>query len=105
MVQQLMDIPSVEGRNAELALFRRRPQEAESILLQANLAYRAIKMHIRLFNWERCGLAGSGGGVRSRLRTCSALDIAIQHKTHIDTVLAYRQKYYAAAQLQDDKCV
>ena len=37
--------------------------------------YRAIKMNIRLYRWSR------------------ALEIAVQHKTHVDTVLGYRQKY------------
>jgi len=71
----IKDIPSPEGRAAELALFRRRPEEAEQILLQAGLYYRAIKVNIRLFNWER------------------ALDLAKRHGVHIDTVCAYRQKY------------
>ena len=34
--------------------------------------YRAIKMWIRLFNWER------------------ALELAVRHKTHVDTVLMHR---------------
>merc|ERR1711907_596194 len=74
-VLHIKDIPSSEGRAAELALFRRRPEEAEQILLQAGLYYRAIKVNIRLFNWER------------------ALDLAKRHGVHIDTVCAYRQKY------------
>ena len=40
-------------RNAELALFRRQPYEAEAILIQSQLFYRAIKMWVRLFNWDR----------------------------------------------------
>ncbi len=68
-------IPSEAGRNAELALFCRRPMEAEQILLQARLYYRAIKLNIRLYKWER------------------ALDIAMANKKHIDTVIAYRRKY------------
>merc|ERR1711959_178187 len=71
----IKDIPSAEGRAAELALFRRRPEEAEQILLQAALYYRAIKVNIRLFNWER------------------ALELAKRYNVHIDTVCAYRQKY------------
>merc|ERR1711998_513815 len=69
-------IPSEEGRNAELALYRRCP-EAEQILLQARppLIYRAIKMNIRLSRWNR------------------ALELAIKHQKHVDTVLGYRQKY------------
>lgn len=32
-------------------------------------------MNIKLFRWDR------------------ALELALQHKTHVDTVLAYRQRY------------
>lgn len=73
----LRSIPSEPGRNAELALYRRCPEEAERILLQANppLLYRAIKMNIRLFRWGR------------------ALELAVNQRSHVDTVLAYRQRY------------
>ncbi|GBG65480.1 hypothetical protein CBR_g51075 [Chara braunii] len=74
-VIHIKDIPSEEGRNAELALFARRPEEAESILLQAGLTYRAIQMNIRLYNWDR------------------ALELAVNYKTHIDTVLLRRAQY------------
>jgi intraflagellar transport protein 80 len=58
-------------------MFRRLPDEAERILLQATppLIYRAIKSNISLFRWSR------------------ALDLALKHKQHVETVLAYRQKY------------
>jgi len=68
-------IPSEAGRNAELALFSKRYLEAEQILLQAKLYYRAIKMNIKLYKWER------------------ALEIALNNKKHIDTVLGYRKKH------------
>lgn len=71
----IKNIPSAEGRTAELALFRRRPDEAENILLAAGLIYRAIRMNIALYNWDR------------------ALDIAVKFKTHVDTVLYFRDKY------------
>ncbi|CAB1104304.1 unnamed protein product [Ectocarpus sp. CCAP 1310/34] len=76
-VQHVLKVSSEEGRNAELALYRRCPEEAESILLQASppLIYRAIKLNIRLFRWSR------------------ALELAVQHKTHVDTVLGYRQAF------------
>jgi intraflagellar transport protein 80 len=76
-IKYIAEIPTPEGRNAELALFQRRQEDAEQILLQAGLVYRAIKMHLRLFNFER------------------ALQLAVSHKTHIDTVLGFRQKYLA----------
>mmetsp|Transcript_19257 Transcript_19257/g.42924 ORF Transcript_19257/g.42924 Transcript_19257/m.42924 type:complete len:770 (+) Transcript_19257:82-2391(+) len=76
-IQYIKSIPSEEGRQAELALFRRHPDEAERILLQASppLVYRAIKLNINLFRWTR------------------ALDLALKHRVHVETVLAYRQKY------------
>ena len=74
-MRYIQDIPVPEGRAAELALFQRRLSEAEQILLQAGLHFRAIKMHINLFNWEH------------------ALELATNYMTHIDTVLAFRQAH------------
>eukprot|EP00759_Apiculatamorpha_spiralis_P037385 PhF_6_TR37224/c0_g1_i1/m.54912/K19678/IFT80; intraflagellar transport protein 80 len=74
-MRHIREITVAEGQQAELALFQRRIEEAERILLQAGLVYRVIRMHIRLYNWER------------------ALEIAVERRTHIDTVLAFRQKY------------
>eukprot|EP00386_Alphamonas_edax_P016311 GDKI01049811.1.p1 GENE.GDKI01049811.1~~GDKI01049811.1.p1 ORF type:complete len:115 (-),score=29.82 GDKI01049811.1:158-502(-) len=58
-------------------VFCRRPDEAVATLLAAKFVYRAIKTLIRLHKWEQ------------------ALDIAVQNKTHVDTVLGYRQKFLA----------
>ncbi|KAL2911875.1 hypothetical protein HK105_208658 [Polyrhizophydium stewartii] len=77
-VTYIRDIPTPEGRAAELALMRHQPREAESILLAANLVYRAIRMWINLFNWDR------------------ALELALKYKTHVDTVLYFREKYLRA---------
>eukprot|EP00026_Physarum_polycephalum_P003964 Phypoly_transcript_03981.p1 GENE.Phypoly_transcript_03981~~Phypoly_transcript_03981.p1 ORF type:complete len:761 (+),score=98.06 Phypoly_transcript_03981:1-2283(+) len=74
-ITHIREIPSPEGQSAELHLFRRQPDDAEAILLQGGLIYRAIKLNIHLFRWER------------------ALDLALKHKTHIDTVIGYRAKY------------
>ncbi|EDV28474.1 uncharacterized protein TRIADDRAFT_49567 [Trichoplax adhaerens] len=82
-ITYIKDIPSREGRNAAMALFCRQSAEAESILLQAGLIYRAIEMHINNHNWER------------------ALDLAIKNKTHVDTVLAFRQKYLSKLKRQE----
>ncbi|KAH3761199.1 intraflagellar transport protein 80-like [Pelomyxa schiedti] len=65
----------LEIRNAMLHDYRHAPLEAERILLQSGAFYRAIKMHIHAYRWER------------------ALDIAVKNNTHVDTVLAYRQRY------------
>ncbi|EPY36970.1 hypothetical protein STCU_00315 [Strigomonas culicis] len=74
-VHAVRDIPTPEGRQAELLLLQHRTAEAERVLLQSGLLYRCIDMHTRLFNWER------------------ALTIAKERKTHVDTVMARRQKY------------
>lgn len=76
----IKSIPSEEGKNAELALYMRRPQEAESILLQAGLIYRAIHMNLVLYNWDR------------------AIDLAVTHKRHIDTVLYHRRNFLISSQ-------
>ena len=74
-INYIKELKSEQSRNAALALYCKRLEEAEQILLQSKLFYRAIKMNIKLFKWER------------------ALDIAVQNKTHVDTVLAYRQRH------------
>ncbi|XP_060929168.1 intraflagellar transport protein 80 homolog [Limanda limanda] len=67
--------PSKESSLAHMLLFSGLIQEAEATLLQAGLVYQAIQVNINLFNWER------------------ALELAVKHKTHVDTVLAYREKF------------
>mmetsp|Transcript_32401 Transcript_32401/g.30905 ORF Transcript_32401/g.30905 Transcript_32401/m.30905 type:complete len:777 (-) Transcript_32401:82-2412(-) len=76
-IQHIKSIPSEEGRLAGMALFRRQPDEAERILLQSSppLVHRAIKLNISLFRWNR------------------ALELAVKHKSHVDTVLGYRQRH------------
>ncbi|KAJ8598728.1 hypothetical protein CTAYLR_010223 [Chrysophaeum taylorii] len=76
-VLYIKGLPSEEATNAEIALLKRRPEDAERILLQATppLLYRAIKLNIRLFRWGR------------------ALELAVKHRSHVDTVLAYRARY------------
>uniref|UniRef100_G3P721 Intraflagellar transport 80 homolog (Chlamydomonas) n=1 Tax=Gasterosteus aculeatus aculeatus TaxID=481459 RepID=G3P721_GASAC len=67
--------PSKESSLAHMLMFSGQIQEAEATLLQAGLIYQAIRISIDLFNWER------------------ALELAVKHKTHVDTVLAYRGKF------------
>ena len=52
-INYIKDIPSKEGRNAAMAQFCGQPLDAEAILLQSGLTYRAIQMHIDTFNWDR----------------------------------------------------
>uniref|UniRef100_A0A3B5LZU8 Intraflagellar transport 80 homolog (Chlamydomonas) n=1 Tax=Xiphophorus couchianus TaxID=32473 RepID=A0A3B5LZU8_9TELE len=67
--------PSKESSLAHMLMFSGHVQEAEATLLQSGLIYQAIQVNIDLFNWNR------------------ALELAVKHKTHVDTVLAYRGKF------------
>merc|ERR1719443_1317217 len=68
-------LPDEILRSAELALFCKRPDEALNILLQNKRLYRAIKLNIRMHRWS------------------DALELALKHQTHVDTVLAYRARH------------
>ncbi|XP_065889257.1 intraflagellar transport protein 80 homolog isoform X3 [Dysidea avara] len=74
-LRKIKELSGQERRNAELALFCRQPLQAEAIYIQAGMIFRAIELNMTLFNWER------------------ALELAIKHKTHVDTVLAFRHRY------------
>ncbi|XP_069831369.1 intraflagellar transport protein 80 homolog isoform X2 [Dendropsophus ebraccatus] len=74
-INSIKDLPSKESRLAHIQLFSGNFQDAEAIILQAGLIYQAIQLNIDSYNWER------------------ALELAVKHKTHVDTVLAYRQKF------------
>lgn len=69
--------------SAYVLLLSNRLDEAETILLQGKLIYRAIKININLFRWDK------------------ALNLALTHKTHVDTVLAYRKKYLDSVKLEE----
>ena len=83
-INYIKELPSEAARNSALALYCKKINEAELILLQAKLYYRAIKMNIKLYRWDR------------------ALDLAIKHKTHVDTVLAFRQRYLEDCKKEED---
>eukprot|EP00747_Dinoflagellata_sp_TGD_P165344 gnl/TRDRNA2_/TRDRNA2_186490_c0_seq1.p1 gnl/TRDRNA2_/TRDRNA2_186490_c0~~gnl/TRDRNA2_/TRDRNA2_186490_c0_seq1.p1 ORF type:complete len:788 (+),score=158.72 gnl/TRDRNA2_/TRDRNA2_186490_c0_seq1:340-2364(+) len=74
-IAHINKLPDDTLKAAELALFCKRPDEALNILLQNKRIYRAIKMNIRLHRWN------------------DALELALKHQTHVDTVLAYRQQH------------
>uniref|UniRef100_A0A7M4ELG6 Intraflagellar transport 80 n=1 Tax=Crocodylus porosus TaxID=8502 RepID=A0A7M4ELG6_CROPO len=74
-INSIKDLPSKESRMAHILMFSGNIQDAETLLLQAGLIYQAIQVNINLYNWNR------------------ALELAVKHKTHVDTVLAYRQKF------------
>jgi len=62
-------------KQAEMSLFCKRPDEALNTLLQNKRIYRAIKLYIRMHRWS------------------DALELALKHQTHVDTVLAYRARH------------
>merc|ERR1719335_2003364 len=74
-IAHINKLPDEILKSAELALFCKRPEEALSMLLQNKRIYRAIKMNIRLHRWA------------------DALELALKHQTHVDTVLAYRSMH------------
>jgi hypothetical protein len=57
--QHIKRLPLPELRSAELALYRRRPDQAESILLAAQptpLVWRAIEMNLNIHRYDRYAL-------------------------------------------------
>jgi intraflagellar transport protein 80 len=52
-IQNIKDIPNKEARKAEMALFCGQHKDAEGILLQASLIFRAIMLNVGLYNWDR----------------------------------------------------
>ncbi|XP_023311105.1 intraflagellar transport protein 80 homolog [Anoplophora glabripennis] len=74
-LQYVKTLPTKAEQKAHMALLGGRLQEAESVLLHNGMVFQAIYNNVNLHNWTR------------------ALDLAIKHKTHIDTVLYLRQKY------------
>lgn len=76
-IHYIKEIPIKEARMAEMALMGGHISDAESILLQSGLHFRAIMLNLTTYNFER------------------ALQLAIKHRTHVDTVIAFRQRYLA----------
>ncbi|XP_053728928.1 intraflagellar transport protein 80 homolog [Synchiropus splendidus] len=74
-IKYIKERPSKESSLAHMLMFSGQVLEAEATLLQAGLVYQAIQINIDLFCWER------------------ALELAVKHKTHVDTVLAYRERF------------
>ena len=70
-----MNLPSDISRQAALLLYFRKYDEAEALYLGEKFYYRAIKMNIKLYRWDR------------------ALTMVKKYKVHADTQLAYRERY------------
>lgn len=71
----IKELPTPEAREAELLLFRRRQADAVQVLVQGGWIYRAIKMCIHSFAWDK------------------AYDLARTHAAWLDVVLFHRQKF------------
>jgi hypothetical protein len=52
-LQHIKDLPNKELRTAEMILFSGQPQDAEGLLIQNGLVFRAIMLNLNLFNWDR----------------------------------------------------
>ena len=52
-IQYIKELPLKDVRNAEMAVMTGHYQDAENILLQAGLTFRAILLNIHLHQWER----------------------------------------------------
>lgn len=107
-LSRIKELSSQEQRRAELALFCHQPAQAEAAYLSAGLVYRAIDLHLSLFNWERYVTSstlditleyvfGTHLMILKKFYYYTilyrALEIAVKHKTHVDTVLAFREVY------------
>ncbi|XP_045601736.1 intraflagellar transport protein 80 homolog [Procambarus clarkii] len=76
-IHYIKEIPVKEARTAEMALLGGHIGDAEALLVQSGLFFRAIMLNLTIYNFER------------------ALQLAIRHRTHVDTVVAFRQRYLA----------
>ena len=52
-IEYIKQSPNKDVRNAETALLCGNTQDAESILLQSNLIFRAVMLNLNQYNWER----------------------------------------------------
>jgi intraflagellar transport protein 80 len=84
-VSYINSLPDDVLKSAELALFCKKFEEAIGILISNKRIYRAIKMCIRMHRWDQ------------------ALELAVQNKTHIDTVLAYREQFLKSMRHTESK--
>ncbi|CAL8086530.1 unnamed protein product [Calicophoron daubneyi] len=74
-LRYIKKLPTKEMRTAEILLFSGEYQDAEGILVQAGLYFRAVMMNLDSYRWER------------------ALDLALKYNVAVDIVLSVRQSY------------
>lgn len=69
---------------ANLLMLTNRVDEAEALLIETGFIYRAIKLNLDAFRWDK------------------ALGLAQEHNKHVDTVLGYRKKYLEGAAKEEN---
>lgn len=74
-IEYIKQSPNKDIRNAETALLCGNTLDAESILVHANLVFRAVMLNLNQYNWER------------------ALELAIKHQNYIEIVIGFRMRY------------
>ncbi|CAH8496573.1 unnamed protein product [Schistosoma intercalatum] len=74
-IRYIKSLPTTEMKNAEMLLLSGEYQEAEAILLQNHLYFRAIMLNLHAFKWNR------------------ALELANKYNLAVDIVLSMRHDY------------
>ncbi|CAH8493309.1 unnamed protein product [Schistosoma mattheei] len=74
-IRYIKSLPTTEMKNAEILLLSGEYQEAEAILLQNHLYFRAIMLNLHAFKWNR------------------ALELANKYNLAVDIVLSMRHDY------------
>uniref|UniRef100_A0A183VCK9 Intraflagellar transport protein 80 n=1 Tax=Toxocara canis TaxID=6265 RepID=A0A183VCK9_TOXCA len=74
-LRELRAYQSKDVKSALMTAFTGNIRDADTMLVQTGHIFRAIMFNISLFRWQR------------------ALELAVKHKMHLDTVIGYRQKY------------
>lgn len=82
-ITSLSSLPPVV-RKAEQLLYFKRIDEAEELYLSKQMYYRAIKMNIKLYRWDR------------------AVQLVKKHKVHADTLLSFRERYLRQMDLDEN---
>ncbi|GAA50697.1 intraflagellar transport protein 80 homolog [Clonorchis sinensis] len=78
-IRYIKGLPKKEMQTAEMLMLSGEYQDAEGVLLQAGLYFRAIMLHLNSYNWNR------------------AIELATKHKLALDIVLSMRQAYLQQA--------
>jgi len=81
-ITSLSELPPLV-RKADLLVFFKRIDEAEELYLSKGLNYRAIKLNIKLYRWDR------------------AVQLVKKLKVHADTLLAFRERYLRQMDLDE----